>query len=167
MLPIDAARRPRGMLSDDEGDEDSMPEAQVVKIARLSPLASMPAPAHRSDAGLDLSVLDKHRLSPRSVARARTGLAIGIPKGWVGLLVPRSGAAARGLTLRNSPGIIDPGFTGEVLLLLENHSSQVIQVEPGERVAQLIVVPTLTSIHEVVALEGSDRGPRGFGSTGS
>lgn len=138
-------------------------------IQRLDPAAVIPDRAHSGDAGLDLTAL--HPVSiPRGTHRAvRTGIAVGIPYGHVGDVRPRSGLARRnGLTVLNSPGTIDHGYTGEVVVLLANITgSMTATIKAGDRIAQLVVAPVVyTELLVVDALPGSARGTGGFGSTG-
>ena len=138
-------------------------------IQRLDPAAVIPTRGHPGDAGLDLTAL--HDVSiPRGTHRAvRTGIAVGIPFGHVGDVRPRSGLAARhGLTVLNTPGTIDHGYTGEVVVLLENATgSMTATIKAGDRIAQLVVTPIAYATPvEVDALPGSARGAGGFGSTG-
>lgn len=132
-----------------------------------------PTRAHAQDAGLDLRASFE---DPRGVAlragqmvEVGTGVCVGIPDGHVGLVLPRSGLAFRhGITLVNSPGVIDPGYTGEIRVLLINHGGQAHHVRPGDRVAQLVLVQTASfPLVAVEALDASERGDGGFGSTGA
>lgn len=138
-------------------------------IQRLDPAATIPTRAHAGDAGLDLTAL--HAVSiPRGTHRAvRTGLAVGIPYGHVGDVRPRSGLARRhGLTVLNSPGTIDHGYTGELVVLLANLTgSTTACLNAGDRIAQLVIIPiAYADPIEVDALPDSGRGAGGFGSTG-
>lgn len=138
-------------------------------IQRLDPAATIPTRAHAGDAGLDLTAL--HAVSiPRGTHRAvRTGLAVGIPYGHVGDVRPRSGLARRhGLTVLNSPGTIDHGYTGELVVLLANLTgSTTAIIAAGERIAQLLITPIAYATPLVVdALPDSARAAGGFGSTG-
>ena len=138
-------------------------------IQRLDLAAVLPTRAHSGDAGLDLTAL--HAVSiPRGTHRAvRTGIAVGIPYGHVGDVRPRSGLARRhGLTVLNSPGTIDHGYTGELVVLLANLTgATTATIAAGDRIAQLVIVPIVVpELHEVDALEHGDRGDAGFGSTG-
>lgn len=138
-------------------------------IQRLDPAATLPARAHPGDAGLDLTAL--HDVSiPRGTHRAvRTGIAVGIPFGHVGDIRPRSGLAARhGLTVLNTPGTIDHGYTGELVVLLANLTgATTATIKAGDRIAQLVVSPIVYAVPvEVDALADSARGAGGFGSTG-
>jgi len=138
-------------------------------VLLLDERATLPARAHPGDAGLDLVAVEAVELGPGERARVRTGIAIELPPGHAGLVVPRSGLAARhGVTVLNAPGLVDAGYRGEVAVLLVNTDREAaFRVEPGDRVAQLVVVPVALS--EPVAVESLSETPRGeggFGSTG-
>lgn len=141
-------------------------------IQVLDARAVVPKRAHAADAGLDLALLEPVWLEPGARAKVRTGLAVAIPEGHAGFVVPRSGLAARlGLSIVNSPGIIDAGYRGELLVLLLNTDpSEPIELEAGERIAQLLVVPV--ALPQVVVVEelpaaADARGTGGYGSTGT
>lgn len=130
---------------------------------------SVPAYAHPGDAGADLSAAEAVELAPGERATVGTGTSIALPDGFVGLVVPRSGLAARhGITIVNSPGTVDAGYRGEIrVTLLNTDSSQPYSIAVGDRVAQLIVMPvTRARFIPVSSLPGSHRGESGFGSTG-
>jgi dUTP pyrophosphatase len=130
--------------------------------------AVAPAQAYPGDAGLDLSACERVELGPGERAVVGTGLAIAIPEGHAGYVQPRSGLAAEhGITILNSPGLIDAGYRGELRVVLHNTDLKTpFVVEPGMRIAQLVVLP-LADIEpvEVVELPTSERGVRGFGSS--
>ena len=134
-------------------------------IQLLDPAAIVPTRAHSGDAGLDLYALEDARVTPGGLTTIRTGIAMGIPYGHVGLIKPRSGlAASHGID--TLAGVIDHGYTGEVQVLLTTHSDTSRWVKAGERVAQLLVIPIAYANPQVVdALPGSARGNGGFGST--
>lgn len=139
-------------------------------IRRLDPRAAPPARAHAGDAGLDLVAIEEVELAPGARAAVRTGWAVAVPEGHAGLVVPRSGLARRhGVTVANAPGLIDAGYRGELLVLLVNLGPAPHRVAPGDRVAQLVIVPVaLAAPREVDELPASDgRGEGGFGSTGA
>lgn len=139
-------------------------------ITRLHEDATIPSRAYPGDAGLDLAACEGVELTPGARAVVRTGLAVAIPEGYAGFVQPRSGLAARnGLTVVNSPGLIDSGYRGEVLVVLLNtDAEQPFVVEPGMRVAQLVVVPVpAVRVSEVDELPATERGERGHGSSGS
>ncbi|MBA2331997.1 MAG: dUTP diphosphatase [Actinobacteria bacterium] len=137
-------------------------------IIRLRPDATIPARAYAGDAGLDLAACERVDLGPGERATVGTGLAVAIPEGHAGFVQPRSGLAARhGITIVNSPGLIDAGYRGELrIVLLNTDSSERFTVEPGMAVGQLVVLalPELELL-EVDELPASERGVRGFGSS--
>ena len=137
-------------------------------ITRLREEAVVPERAYTGDAGLDLAACERVELAPGERALVGTGLAVAIPEGYAGFVQPRSGLAARhGLSVVNSPGLVDSGYRGELrVVLLNTDASERFVVEPGMRIAQLVVlrVPELELV-EVDQLPGSERGVRGFGSS--
>jgi dUTP pyrophosphatase len=140
-----------------------------VAVRRLRPDAHIPEPAYGGDAGLDLAACDHAVLGPGERAIVSTGLAVEIPDGYAGFIQPRSGLAARhGIGIVNSPGLIDSGYRGEIRVVLLNTGRETFTVEPGMRVAQLVVLPVaVVRLVEVDELASSDRGVRGFGSSSS
>ncbi len=138
-------------------------------VARLRDDAILPAQAYDGDAGLDLAACEHAQLAPGERAIVGTGVAVAIPAGYAGLVVPRSGLAARhGLTIVNAPGLIDSGYRGELkVILLNTDPREPFVVEPGMRIAQLVLVE-VASVHlvEVEELPESERGAAGFGSSG-
>jgi dUTP pyrophosphatase len=137
-------------------------------VRRLRKGATLPAQAYAGDAGLDLAACGRHEVRPGERAVIPTGLAVEIPEGYGGFVLPRSGLAARnGITLLNAPGLIDSGYRGEVQVVFHNTDRKAtFVVEPGMRIAQLVLLP----VHEVVLVEQeelaqSERGERGFGSS--
>jgi dUTP pyrophosphatase len=143
-----------------------------VPFKRLRPEAWVPARAHAGDAGYDLRSVDELDLPPGSRALIRTGISLAIPEGYAGLVLPRSGLAMRhGVAPVNTPGLIDSGYRGEIMVPLMNHDRDLtFRVERGMRIAQLVLVRVEeVSFSEVEALEaGTDgRGERGFGSSGA
>jgi dUTP pyrophosphatase len=137
-------------------------------IRRLREDAVVPARAYEGDAGLDLAACERVELGPGERALVGTGLAVAIPDGYAGFVQPRSGLAAKhGITIVNSPGLVDAGYRGEVkVALLNTDAREAFVVEPGMRIAQLVVlpVPGLEPV-EVDELPESERGVRGFGSS--
>lgn len=128
-----------------------------------------PQYSHPGDAGADLTSTDDVTLAPGQRATVGTGVAIALPDGYVAFVVPRSGLAARhGITIVNSPGTVDAGYRGEIrVTLLNTDGSESYRVAPGDRIAQLIVMPVSRArFVEVERLPGSERGEGGFGSTG-
>jgi dUTP pyrophosphatase len=139
-----------------------------LRVRRLDPAARLPTRAYRGDAGLDLYALERVKLAPGGRASVRTGIAVEIPAGQAGLVLPRSGLAARhGIALVNAPGLIDPGYRGELRVLLLNTDRQAsFTVDEGERIAQLVLVRVETpEVTEVDELALSERGAGGFGSS--
>jgi dUTP pyrophosphatase len=137
---------------------------------RLDPAASLPEPAHPGDAGLDLRAAADVEIGPGERAMVPTGLAVAIPDGSAGLVLPRSGLASKhGLTLSNAPGLIDSGYRGEVICAVVNlDRSEPVKIERGDRIAQLVIVE-LPEVRPawVDELPPSTRGEGGFGSTGT
>jgi dUTP pyrophosphatase len=136
----------------------------------LRPGAHPPAKTRPGDAAFDLRVDESFVLAPGGRRRASTGIAVAIPDGMAGLVLPRSGLADRhGITLLNTPGLIDPNYRGEVGLIVHNAGSSPYEVHAGDRVAQLLVVP-VASVGAVEVDElpptSDDRGEQGFGSSG-
>jgi dUTP pyrophosphatase len=141
----------------------------TLSFARLSPEAREPTRAHDGDAGYDLYAVEAATIAPGERASVGTGIAVAIPDGWAGLVLPRSGLAARhGITLPNAPGLIDSGYRGEVrVLLLNTDSREPFGVAPGDRIAQLLLVRhEAPELFEVESLEDTVRGAGGFGSSG-
>jgi dUTP pyrophosphatase len=139
-------------------------------VTRLHPDAVLPDGAYTDDAGLDLAATEPVTLSPGGRALVGTGIAVAVPAGHAGLVVPRSGLAARhGISIVNGPGLVDPGYRGEVkVVLLNTDTERPFTVEPGMRIAQLVVVPVPSiRVVETPVLPASDRGTAGFGSTGA
>jgi len=137
-------------------------------IQRLRPDAVIPERAYSGDAGLDLSACERIELGPGERAVVGTGLAVAIPDGHAGFVQPRSGLAARhGITIVNTPGLVDSGYRGELrVVLLNTDREHAFVVEPGMRIAQLVVVPVAEpEPFEVDELPESERGVRGFGSS--
>jgi dUTP pyrophosphatase len=141
-----------------------------LRVQRLHPDARLPARAHDDDAGYDLHALEAATLAPGARAMVRTGIAIELPAGHAGLVLPRSGLAARhGIALVNAPGLIDAGYRGELrVLLLNTDRAAAFEVAPGDRIAQLVVVAVAApAVVEADALAATARGEGGFGSSGT
>jgi dUTP pyrophosphatase len=139
-------------------------------VRRLRPDAVLPNRAYTGDAGLDLAACERVELGPGERAVVPTGLAVAIPDGYAGFVQPRSGLAARnGLSVLNSPGLVDSGYRGEVMVVLLNTDARErFVVERGMRVAQLVVLPVPgVDVDEVDELPDSERGARGHGSSGA
>jgi dUTP pyrophosphatase len=138
-------------------------------IRRLHEDAVLPERAYAGDAGLDLAACERHELAPGERAIVGTGLAVAIPEGHAGFVQPRSGLAAKhGLTIGNTPGLVDEGYRGEIrVVLLNTDAREPFVVEPGMRIAQLVIVAVPASgLREVDELPPSERGAAGFGSSG-
>lgn len=141
----------------------------TLQVQRLDPAAMLPARAHDDDAGYDLFALDGVEIGPGERAKVRTGIAIALPPGHAGWVLPRSGLAAKhGIALVNAPGLIDAGYRGEVaVLMLNTDRTEPFTVEAGMRIAQLVVAAVAApDVEEVSSLEETARGAGGFGSTG-
>jgi dUTP diphosphatase len=177
--PLDA----RVELAEEQIERESMPlatdvatesdstlgEMEELRFIKLSEKATMPTRAHDDDAGLDLYAAESARIVPGARVSVGTGLAVAIPEGLAGLVLPRSGLALKhGVTLINSPGLIDPGYRGEVRVVLLNTDQTIdFQCKPGDRIAQLLLVPIATaSPLQADELDASTRGAGGFSSSG-
>jgi len=140
-----------------------------LRVQRFAATGKLPTRATAGDAGLDLYASEPARLEPGGRASVGTGIAVEIPEGHAGLVLPRSGWAARhGIALVNAPGLIDAGYRGEVrVLLLNTDREEAFEISEGDRIAQLLVVPfaSLEPV-ETETLGRSERGDGGFGSTG-
>lgn len=137
-------------------------------VVRLRDEVTLPARAYAGDAGLDLTTCERVELAPGERAVVPTGIAVAVPEGFAGFVQPRSGLAARhGITIVNAPGLIDSGYRGEIrVVLLNTDPSETFVAEPGERIAQLVVLPVPgLQLVEVDELPASERGARGFGSS--
>jgi dUTP pyrophosphatase len=141
-----------------------------VPFERLHPDARLPTAQHPGDAGLDLCAVADVEVAPGERAMVPTGVAVAIPKGHAGLVLPRSGLASRsGLTLSNAPGLIDSGYRGEVICAVVNLDRETpVRIAKGDRIAQLVVV-AIPDVKPTWAEKLSDtpRGDGGFGSTGT
>lgn len=143
---------------------------EALRVRRLEPAAILPSRAYPGDAGLDLHALEDVSLAPGERIAARTGIAVEIPDGYGGLVLPRSGLARRhGIALVNAPGLIDAGYRGELqVLLLNTDRRETARLQAGDRIAQLVILPVATpAVVEAGELGDSDRGAGGFGSSGS
>lgn len=141
-----------------------------VQIKRLDPTVELPSYAYTGDAGLDLRANETVDIPPHERVLISTGLAIAIPDGFAGFVQPRSGMALkRGLSIANTPGLIDAHYRGELKVIAINLDSyESIHIERGERIAQLVIqeVPVVQLV-EVDELDETDRGTGGFGSSGA
>lgn len=138
----------------------------LLRIMRVASDAVLPTRAHPDDAGLDLYSLEDVILIPGEGRVAKTGIAVSLPAGHVGLVADRSSLAKKGI--KTAGGIIDAGYRGEIHIVLWNISKEPLQLKKGERIAQLLVVPVVTpAVQEVTGFaEDTLRGTKGFGSTG-
>jgi dUTP pyrophosphatase len=139
-----------------------------VAVSRLHPDARIPSTAYTDDAGLDLASIERVTLAPGARATIGTGLAVAIPAGHAGFVQPRSGLAAkRGITVVNSPGLIDAGYRGELrVVLLNTDANETFQIEVGDRIAQLVILAVpVVELVEVDRLPESQRATSGFGSS--
>ena len=153
----DATRRPH---------DSSLP----VPVRLLTPAARLPERAYDHDAAWDLYAAEEASLPPLSRATVGTGIALGLPDHLAALTLPRSGLAARhGISIVNAPGLIDPGYRGEIrIILLNTDAAATFQVAPGDRIAQLLFLsPAAVRLVTAEALDHTDRGERGFGSSGT
>jgi dUTP pyrophosphatase len=141
----------------------------TLRYRRLVDRARPPSRAHDGDAGYDLHAAEPATLGPGERAMVGTGIAVAVPEGHAGLVLPRSGLAARhGIALVNAPGLIDAGYRGELrVLLLNTDREHPFEVEPGDRIAQLVVVRVEgPELEEAPELDDTSRGSAGFGSSG-
>jgi len=141
----------------------------TLRVARVSAGAVLPTRAYEGDAGLDLYAAHAARIPAGERASVGTGIAVAIPPGHAGLVLPRSGLALRhGIALVNAPGLIDAGYRGELrVLLLNTDRESAFEIAAGDRIAQLLVVAfAAVAVLEVDGLDGSERDARGFGSSG-
>jgi len=137
-------------------------------LKRLDPSVELPSYAREDDAGLDLRAAHEAGLEPGARGLVGTGLAVAIPPGFAGLVLPRSGLAlSLGVTVLNAPGLVDAGYRGELKVLLVNHGDAAVTVRRGDRIAQLVIQRVeRAELIEVGELPASERGAGGFGSTG-
>jgi dUTP pyrophosphatase len=141
----------------------------ILPVVRLLEGAALPTRAYEGDAGLDLRAAHDAQIEPGERCEVGTGVAVAIPPGHAGLVLPRSGLAARhGIALVNAPGLIDAGYRGELrVLLLNTDRREPFTIRAGERIAQLVIVAVAAvAVTAVETLETSERGARGFGSSG-
>jgi dUTP pyrophosphatase len=137
----------------------------TLQILRVNPKAVLPTRTHVDDAGLDLYNLEDFRLEPGEGRAIKTGIALAIPKGYVGLVADRSSLGKRGL--KTAGGVIDAGYRGEIHIVLWNISREIFELKHGERLAQLLLIPIATpAVQEVTSLDETARGAKGFGSSG-
>ncbi len=158
-IPRAVCLHPR-VAHDEKGD---MQEALSVK--RTHPEATLPTRAHPDDAGLDLYSLEDFLMEPGQGHTTKTGIAIALPRGFVGMVADRSSMAKRGV--KSAGGIIDAGYRGEIHIVLYNIGRDTIHIHKGDRIAQLLILPMATPMPvEVDSLDETSRGAKGFGSSG-
>jgi dUTP pyrophosphatase len=147
----------------------SVPSSLEILVTKLHPSAIVPTYAKQGDAGADLYAIEEKTLQPGERALVKTGIAIALPEGYVGLVHPRSGLALKnGISVVNSPGTIDSGYRGEIGVVLINHDlNESFSVKVGDRIAQLVIQKFETAIFKTVSqLPPSERASGGYGSTG-
>jgi dUTP pyrophosphatase len=147
----------------------SVPSSLEILVTKLHPSAIIPKYAKPGDAGADLYAIEEKTLKPGERALVKTGIAIALPEGYVGLVHPRSGLALKnGISVVNSPGTIDSGYRGEIGVVLINHDlNESFSVKVGDRIAQLVIQKFETAIFKTVSqLPPSERASGGYGSTG-
>lgn len=139
-----------------------------INFVRLDGELPVPSTAHIGDAAVDLHCRVEQTIRPGKRAQIPTGIAVAIPEGFAGLVLPRSGHARRlGIGVVNGPGLIDSGYRGEINVLLINHGDETVEFARGDRIAQLAIVPVpAIEWTEVDSLDETQRGSGGFGSTG-
>lgn len=142
-----------------------MSSPSSIPCLKLAPDAILPTRAHSDDAGLDLYGLEDAILPPQGGKMLRTGIALALPSGHVGMIADRSSLAKKGV--KTSGGVIDAGYRGEIQVVVWNLSKEEIRLSRGERIAQLLIFPIATpAVQEVQELDSTVRGTGGFGSTG-
>jgi dUTP pyrophosphatase len=144
--------------------------ADELPVALLHPDARAPERSRAGDAGYDLRCVEGFKLAPGARALVPTGIAIALPEGIAGLVVPRSGLAIRdGVTALNAPGLIDPNYRGEIHVIVHNAGAETYEAQAGDRIAQLLLVPFWAPAFVAVddlPDDGGERGANGFGSSG-
>ncbi len=139
-----------------------------INIVLLNNDAKIPKKQHPSDIGYDIYSVNEYSIFPKKVTKIETGVSIELPENYAGFILPRSGLAAKhSITSINSPGLIDPGYTGELIIPLINHSENTYILKKGDRFAQLVIINVENvSFNSVDVLNKTDRSNKGFGSTG-
>ena len=159
---------PQRCIASATSQSRNLPRVQL-PVMKLKEDAVLPSRAHEGDAGLDLYACEPAHIGPGERWGVGTGVGVEIPEGHAGLVLPRSGLARdHGIALVNAPGLIDSGYRGELrVLLLNTDPAETFRVEPGDRIAQLVLTPIVTTdAVETSALTESTRGAGGFGSSG-
>ena len=139
-----------------------------INIVLLNNDAKIPKKQHPSDIGYDIYSVNEYNIFPKKVTKIETGVSIELPENYAGFILPRSGLATKhSITSINSPGLIDPGYTGELIIPLINHSENTYNLKKGDRFAQLVIINVENvSFNAVDVLKKTDRSNKGFGSTG-
>ena len=138
-----------------------------VRLKKLHEDAIVPTKSNPSDAGFDLYSIQEFTIMPTARQVIKTGIAMAIPNGHVGLVWPRSGLAVKN-GVDTLAGVIDAGYRGEICVVLQNHSNKMVQIRKGDRIAQLLIQEiTPVTLVETESLDDADRGEAGFGSTGA
>ena len=139
-----------------------------VKVKKIHEDAKIPAYAHEGDSGMDLYSVEETVLQPNETKLVKTGLQIAVPKGFEAQVRPKSGLAAKfGITVLNTPGTVDSGYRGEVMVILINHGKEEYKIEKGKKIAQMVIAKVEEAKVEVVEnLDDTTRKDGGFGSTG-
>ncbi|WP_404468651.1 dUTP diphosphatase [Sutcliffiella horikoshii] len=139
-----------------------------LEVIKSHPDALIPKYAHLSDSGLDLYSIEEAYIQPNETISIRTGIRINLPVGTEAQIRPRSGLAfKKSITILNTPGTIDQGFTGEIVILMINHGKEKFLIEKHMRIAQMVIAPIIkVNITEVASFPNKDRNEKGFGSTG-
>lgn len=144
----------------------SIPFFGTLKFKKLHPEARTPTKAHESDAGTDLYSLNYYEFHPGEIRTIHTGVAFELPTHTYGRVSDRSSMSVKGW--RVGAGVIDSSYTGECLVVLQNMTRSLAKIEPGQKIAQLIVMPVYeTTLEEIIELPKTERGAKGFGSSGS
>jgi len=139
----------------------------LVKVQKVAPNAHLPIYMNKGDAGADLYSTINKDILPNQTVTIPTGIALQIPNGYEGQIRPRSGLAAKGLTIPNSPATIDSGYRGVVMIIFHNNTQKVIEIKKGDRIAQLVITQVSSAnFQQADNLSSSDRGTNGLGSTG-
>ena len=139
-----------------------------INIVLLNDDAKIPKKQHSSDIGYDIYSVKSYNILPKKVTKIETGVSIELTENYAGFILPRSGLASKhSITSINSPGLVDPGYTGELIIPLINHSDKTYNLKKGDRFAQLVIINVENvSFNAVDELKKTDRSNKGFGSTG-
>lgn len=144
--------------------QEYIPGKSVLMKVKIDDGAFIPERAHSADAGLDLKSAEYQVIPQYEMRKIKTGVHVELPKGTVGMIKTRSSVNALGLQCE---GVIDEGYTGEIMVVMQNHTDKIALIQPGEKIAQLVILPVIRPEIELVdELEGTERGDKGFGSSG-